>query len=107
MRTISETGRPTVTEPRLVSMRELSQNTSGVISEVVDAGQTAVVSKRGRLVALIVPIPPGAIESAALDRALSFEPGHFRLIAEESDSSGALSTAEAADALGIEVPPFD
>ncbi len=54
-RVITEGNIPRAT---LVSMRRLNQQTSEVLNEVRDSSQPAIVSRRGRLLAALLPLPP-------------------------------------------------
>lgn len=94
-------------EPEIVTMRRLSQDTSGVMTELVEGGHTAVVTKRGRFIALIVPIAPGVVEAAALDQVVSSAVGfNLRLSVTdaEDDEAYSFTPEEAAKALGVAVP---
>jgi prevent-host-death family protein len=51
---------------RVVSMRELNQRTSQVIDEINEGSGPAVVTKHGRIVALITPLAGRRIESLVL-----------------------------------------
>jgi prevent-host-death family protein len=48
-------------KPAVVSMTDLGQQAGAVIDGVID-GVPALVTKRGRFVAVIVPVEPGAVE---------------------------------------------
>lgn len=54
---------------RLLTMQELGQQTSKVMTELVAGGTAALVTKRGRFIAMIVPLEPGSVENAVLARA--------------------------------------
>ncbi len=49
-----------------VSIRELSRNASGVVSDVASSGRPAVVTKHGTPVAALVPINAGDLEDFVL-----------------------------------------
>lgn len=55
-----------------VSIRELANNLSGVIDEVSRSGRPAVVTKRGKPVAAVVPIDQDALEDWVLANAPEF-----------------------------------
>lgn len=55
-----------------VSIRDLSRNARGVVSEVASAGRPAIVTKHGAPVAAVIAIPPGDLEDFVLSRAASF-----------------------------------
>ena len=50
-------------QERVYTMRELSQDTSGVIAAIVESGRRALLTKRGQFLAVIQPLDPGVIES--------------------------------------------
>ena len=52
---------------RLVTMRELNQQTSEVMNELLDSGDPTIVTRYGRPVAVITPISPSA-EATLLSR---------------------------------------
>lgn len=54
---------------RLLTMQELGQQTSKVMNDLVATGTPALVTKRGRFIAMIVPLAPGTVEDAVLARA--------------------------------------
>lgn len=45
-----------------VSIRDLTRNASGVVDEVARTGRPALVTKRGQLVAAVVPIDADGVE---------------------------------------------
>jgi prevent-host-death family protein len=49
-----------------VSIRDLTRNASGVVGEVTRTGRPALVTKRGRLVAAVVPIDAESVEDYVL-----------------------------------------
>jgi antitoxin (DNA-binding transcriptional repressor) of toxin-antitoxin stability system len=53
-------------QSRIITMRELAQNTSAVIAEITEAGETAFLTKRGQFIAAIVPLEPGEVERKVL-----------------------------------------
>jgi prevent-host-death family protein len=52
-----------------VSIRDLANNASAVVAEVEASGRPAVVTKRGRPVAAVVPIDPEKLEDFVLANA--------------------------------------
>jgi prevent-host-death family protein len=52
----------------IVSIRELSRNTSGVVDEVARTGRPALVTKHGAPVVAVVPIEEGDLEDMVLAR---------------------------------------
>lgn len=53
----------------IVSIRELSRNTSAVVDEVARTGRPALVTKHGAPVVAVVPIDEGDLEDMVLARA--------------------------------------
>lgn len=49
-----------------VTIRELANNTSGVVAEVTNSGRPALVTKRGKPVAALVPISEEDLEDFVL-----------------------------------------
>lgn len=92
-------------ETRLVfTMRELSNETARVMREISEAEQPALITMRGRFVAVITPLAEGELEnkliSAALERS-SAETDRF--LAEDSSPQ---STEELAEELGVAIPEY-
>lgn len=54
------------TGPLLVTMRELSEDTAGVLARVNEQNRPAVVTRHGRLVALVQPLFGRNVEGAAI-----------------------------------------
>lgn len=50
-------------KPLVYTMRELNQQTSRVLEEIRKYERPGLITKRGRFEFLIVPLPPGEIES--------------------------------------------
>lgn len=50
-------------KPLVYTMRELNQQTSRVLEEIKKYERPGLITKRGRFEFLIVPLPPGEIES--------------------------------------------
>jgi prevent-host-death family protein len=55
-----------------VSIRELANRASAVVDEVAKSGKPAVVTKRGKPVAAVVPIDPDALDDWVLANAPEF-----------------------------------
>jgi len=53
-------------EARTYSMRELNQNTAGVLAEINKHGQPAAITRHGRFIALITPLEGCEIETLVL-----------------------------------------
>jgi prevent-host-death family protein len=49
-----------------VSIRDLTRNASGVVDDVTRTGRPALVTKRGHLVAAVVPIDAESVEDYVL-----------------------------------------
>lgn len=52
-----------------VSIRDLANKASAVVDEVANSGKPAVVTKRGKPVAAVVPIDPDALDDWVLANA--------------------------------------
>lgn len=50
----------------IYTMRELNQHTAQIMSEINKTGKPAFITRHGRFVAIISPVPPGGIESRIL-----------------------------------------
>lgn len=61
---------PRLNEARIYTMRQLNQDTGAVVREISEEGQPAFVTRMGRFVAKISPIPPGAFEPVAIGHIL-------------------------------------
>ena len=48
------------------TMRDLNQQTARVMSEIEETGKPAFITRHGRFVAIIKPLPPGQVESRVL-----------------------------------------
>jgi antitoxin (DNA-binding transcriptional repressor) of toxin-antitoxin stability system len=48
------------------TMRDLNQQTSQIMSEIERTRKTAFITKHGRFIATITPLPPGQVESRVL-----------------------------------------
>lgn len=53
-------------EARIVTMRELSQRTAQVMAEVNESGRPALITRHGRFLAVLWPVPTAKIESFLL-----------------------------------------
>lgn len=52
------------------TMRELNHNTAKVIQEINDSGSPAIITRQGRMVALITPLANERVEAAVLGAVL-------------------------------------
>lgn len=48
-----------MTDPKLVTLNQLHENTAGVIRELHEKQQPFILTRRGRLLALVTPLPDG------------------------------------------------
>ncbi len=79
-------------EAKIYTMRQLNQDTGGVLREIAEAGQPAFVTRRGRFVARITPVPPGALEVQALS--VLATNGDFKAQYAGSSSADGIVTSE-------------
>ncbi len=63
-------------EAKIYTMRQLNQDTGGVLREIEEAGQAALVTRRGRFVVMIKPAASSNFEAKALSVLLAT--GEFR-----------------------------
>lgn len=88
---------------QIYTMRELNHETPRVIREINESGKPAVISRRGRFVALITPLADSGVEAAALSAAVEAAPDRAQLLGDENVE--AVYTAEEAAAdLDIHLP---
>jgi antitoxin (DNA-binding transcriptional repressor) of toxin-antitoxin stability system len=93
-----ETRRPSSREPQFYTLRELSHRTSHVIREINERDERGYLTRRGRLLAVIIPLASARLEETALAAVLA------RANATEglSNAAGAsTSSHEAAADLGV------
>lgn len=55
-------------KPLVYTMRELNQQTARIMNEIEKHARPGFITRHGRFVAMIVPVPPGQIESRMLDQ---------------------------------------
>jgi prevent-host-death family protein len=77
------------------SIRDLSRNASRVVDEVTRTGRPALVTKRGELVAAVVPLSPEEVE----DYVLAHSPDLIASLAEAERDYAAGRSVSLADAL--------
>lgn len=52
---------------RIVTVRELARDTASVLKEINDTGEPAVVSRHGKLIAVLAPLGGAKLELRALE----------------------------------------
>lgn len=87
----------------IYTMRELNHETPRVIREINENGRPAVITRRGRFVALISPLADRGVESAALSAALDEAPDRAQLLGEENVGS-LVDIDEAAHDVDVPLP---
>lgn len=53
-------------EALVYTMRELNQHLSHIVGEIEATGNTVFITRHGRFIATISPLPPGQVESRVL-----------------------------------------
>ena len=53
-------------EALVFTMRDLNQQTARIMAEIEKSGKPAFITKHGRFIAFITPLPPGRVESRVL-----------------------------------------
>ena len=76
-----------------VSIRDLANKASAVVDEVAKSGKPAVVTKRGKPVAAVVPIDPDALD----DWVLANAPEYVKAMREADRDLGAGKTTSLDD----------
>ncbi|MGK5630642.1 type II toxin-antitoxin system Phd/YefM family antitoxin [Streptomyces sp. URMC 123] len=79
-----------LSDARIVTMRELSQRTSQVIQDVCQSGQPALITRHGKFLAAIAPVGDITVD-AAIQSLVGSAP-----YPDETDESDALIDAETA-----------
>jgi len=85
------------------TMRELNQHTAQVLSEINENGLPAVITRRGRVIAVITPVADEAVESAMIRAALESAETSAQLRGLRTGAR-ALTPEEAAEELHVNLP---
>lgn len=88
-------------EAQAYTMRQLNHDTAGVIEEINASGRPAVITKHGRLVAMITPLEGVQVESMVLSRESELVQS---LIEHGEDEIPVHSQESAAAELGVRLP---
>ncbi len=83
-------------EVRVYRMRDLNQNTAGVLKDINDSGRPAFITRHGRFIAMITPLEGQNIEGRLIAALVNDQ------APDESDRL--LSSEAVARRLGIELP---
>ena len=100
MRTRSE-----ISRDRIYTMRQLNQQTAEVLKEINDDGRPAMITKRGRFIAMIVPLVSANIESTVVN-AIVEEVEHGRQLTGEHTLENLRTTGEIVDELDVSLPDY-
>lgn len=95
MRTRSE-----ISRDRIYTMRQLNQQTAEVLKEINDDGRPAMITRRGRFIAMIVPLVGADIESVVVG-AIVDDVEHTRQLTGEHTLEHLKTTEELADQLDV------
>jgi hypothetical protein len=90
---------------QVFSMRELSLHTAQVMKKLSDSGKPALITLRGRFVAVITPLTAGDLESKLISAALAESAAVAGTNLMEPEGSPR-STEEVAKELGVNVPDY-
>lgn len=88
---------------RIYTMRDLNQRTAEVVREVLDAREPALITKHGRFLLMLSPVAD-TVESAIVGAVLG-EGVHREQALGHRSTADAISTEDAANALGVTLPP--
>jgi prevent-host-death family protein len=94
-----------VYQDRLYTMRQLNQHTADVLREINERGEVALVTRRGRFVAAIVPLAGRDIEGQLISGVLSEVERKGQLTGERSLDRVA-TTGEVVERLGVNLPGY-
>ena len=100
MRTRSE-----ISRDRIYTMRQLNQQTAEVLKEINDDGRPAMITKRGRFIAMIVPLVGADIESTVVG-AIIDEVEYSRQLTGEHTLGRLRTTHEIASELDVRLPGY-
>ncbi|MFD9885886.1 hypothetical protein ACFWZT_31025 [Streptomyces alboflavus] len=85
---------------RIVTMRELANDTSRIMRELNDTSEPALVTKHGRFIALIQPLAGVKVEAIAVQNLLSTMPTAAE-VDDEADES--VDSTDAMRRLGLNI----
>lgn len=88
---------------QVYTMRQLNQDTAGVIRQINEAGVPAAITRSGRFVALITPLANERVEGAVLDALLQASDNEAQLRGKQP-IQGARSLEDVAKELGVNLP---
>jgi prevent-host-death family protein len=86
-------------------MRQLNQQTAEVLKEINDDGRPAMITKRGRFIAMIVPLVAADIESTVVG-AIVDEFEHSRQLTGEYTLENLRTTDAITDELDVNLPDY-
>src|ERR1700733_9748512 len=86
-------------------MRQLNQQTAEVLKEINDDGRPAMITKRGRFIAMIVPLVGADIESTVVG-AIIDEVEYSRQLTGEHTLERLRTTDEIANELEVRLPGY-
>lgn len=89
-----------ISSDRIYTMRQLNQQTADVLKEINDRGAPAMITKRGRFIAMIVPLVGADIESTVIG-AIVDEVEHRGQLTGERTLERLRTTGQIADELGV------
>jgi antitoxin (DNA-binding transcriptional repressor) of toxin-antitoxin stability system len=94
-----------ISRDHIYTMRQLNQQTADVLKEINDQGSLAMITKRGRFIAMIVPLVGANIESAVVG-AIVDEVEHRGQLTGERTLERLRTTGQVADELGVRLPDY-
>ncbi len=92
-------------QDKLYTMRELNQHTADVIREINESGKPALITRRGRFVAVISPVSSGQIEAEMAAKVLMSAEHRGQLLGEHTLSE-VEDTAAVAEEVGVTLPKY-
>jgi antitoxin (DNA-binding transcriptional repressor) of toxin-antitoxin stability system len=94
-----------IASDRIYTMRQLNQQTADVLKEINRDGREAFVTRRGRFIAMIVPLIDKDIESTLIGAILD-EVDHRRQLTGERTLESLKTTEEIANDLDVNLPRY-
>jgi prevent-host-death family protein len=90
---------------RIYTMRELNQHTADVLKEINDDGRPAMITRRGRFIAMIVPLTGADVESKVIAAIINETENRYQLTGEHTVGS-LQTTEEIKDDLQVNLPDY-
>ena len=94
--------RSRISSDHVYTMRQINQHTADVFREINESGEPAVITRRGRIIAIIHPLADSQVESAVIRQVIEGIE-HKSQLTGETTLSRATSTEDVATQMGVAV----